>query len=293
MATLDPQAVFVVGMFGSFGVVCLGVAIVGLWRLRPHDTHEPSTYWQKELRSWGIGPTTGPEAIDQLMRVIDHTRGWTIFGGGLGGLMVVTLWAVITFLVARNWLVLSILDSSALAISVCAGVLGGVSAGYAFGIRRLRIQTAGSTTYGELSPRHVTRYRSVWFPRVLTALLVFQIILTLVAVLYLHGPLRTELVNTQVITLPSPWLIGLLPLAMVLMVVISEVLMHWVAGVPRLLIVPDVQVASRADEMLRTHMIWGFQQQTVLLLPFLSIAQMELIFENLPHVPYSAPHSAL
>jgi hypothetical protein len=182
---------------------------------------------------------------------------------------------------------LSALGGYPLLVAVYLGALGGMALGTGLGVVRVRRAARRQVAYGDLRQRQLADYRSPLLRWLLPASIACQVIVTALVASTLGARLKIQLVDgSQIAIAPSFWTLAVLPALSLLVFVLGEVLLTYLATLPRLLLTRNPQLAQPADNMVRARTICTAQGLVLLVVAALSQAQWYLLLHNVtPTLP--------
>ena len=269
-------AIFLLAMLAAD----LGLVIWGIHKHSQAFSRPPGKPRFDQLRLWNqlvkwqvVPPSyTPPAELEEFARSRDFIQSAAAIGSGLA--IAIAMIGSAALSVAATGSLLSILAVAGYffgALLLFASLMG-YSLGYAYGVWQLHRLTTKKIAYGDLKPRRLADYRSVFFPWIAVILIVYTILVPLLLMSYLGSRIPLSPLSNSPLEAPT-WILEAIPAAMLLALVTGEVIMARLARLPRLLLIANPQTAQRADNLLRAMSIGQLQGLTLAAIGYLGVAQ--------------------
>jgi len=239
-------------------------------------------FMRHQLMAWGIvderEATTATPIITRVMIGVAQLRAWGFFGIGIAYLLLSPVWVVIAILSTGDAEGFVPLSNTIINDFLWLGIFAGFTIGHVIGVWWLRRRARGQATYGDLHRRSIADYRAPIAGWLAPAMTVAWVVVTSFALPHLNRPFYPANV-----TGPDP-LIAVFdePSQMVVVTILAEILVRWIARLPRLLIIPDPKMAQRADDILRATTIGVLQSLQIILIGVMGSAQWNILNWHLP-----------
>jgi hypothetical protein len=239
-------------------------------------------FWQR----WGLDSSVDDITLCAALRVLVRIKAWAIIFVGVGVTLISIVWLCIAWFSEGSFLDAGIINIWVVFISISVTTVILACAGHAYGIRRMRAMANTHPAHGDLHPRRVRDYVSIWMGVAVVIWILALVILTVAAFLFANVPLRIRLGLDQWGYLPLGRL-GLLviPLLVAIFQALGLGLLRWMVALPRLKSldeIPDVGVFD-VDVYFRRESIYYVLQSYSLLMFFSFMIQSSFVMYNVPH----------
>jgi hypothetical protein len=237
-------------------------------------------------RRWGLDSSVDDITVRAALRVLVRINAWALIFVGVGVTMISIVWLCIAWFSKGSFLNAGFINIWMVFISIIVTMVILACAGHAYGIRRMRAMANTHTAHGDLHPRRVRDYVSIWMGVAVVIWLLALVILTVAAFLFANVPLRIRLGFDQWGYLPLGSL-GLLviPLLAAIYQALGLGLLRWMVALPRLKSldeIPDVGVFD-VDLYIRRESIYFVLQSYSSLMFFSFMIQSSFVMYNAPH----------
>ncbi len=213
-------------------------------------------FWAQLRSSWqlGIDQNMSPQTLEDVNSRLNTLCAFLLLGGGIAMLLVAVLMTCVALITTGTLLVGNAWPVELFVPLLLVLIFVGFWLGAMEGFRHIKRGSTYSISFGDLRRRLAADYRSplLLVPPVL--FIAMNIAEALVSMTGRHSLLRVVLMNDVVLQLPT-WILLVMPVAMTLFVLMVEGCISSIVRFPRLLITADLDIAQRADDMLRAAAI--------------------------------------
>jgi hypothetical protein len=272
---------FYILLGASAAVAGLGMLCGGIYKLRQAPVSRLSYYRKR----WGLDAAVDDTTLRAALRVLSRIKAWELIFAGPGMTLVSIVWLSIGWS-EGSFLYVGIFNGWALLISIIISIVILKCAGRAYGIRRMRAIARNHSAYGDLRPRRVRDYVSVWVGVAVATTVLELVILTGTALIFARVPLRIQLDWDQWIYLPfGRWDLLAVPLLMVVFLALGLGMIRWMVALPRLKSLDEVPDVGVFDMHFRRESIHLILIEYSSLMFFSFLIQWRFVIANVPPLP--------